>query len=192
MKQEVVFGASATSSDSYVLAVLMNRMLGTKFKLVHGYDGATSVDLAMEKGEIQGEAGKDWTTITATRPYWLSEKKVNLLVQLGMRKRPEIPQVPLMLELLRSPEDRKIAELIFAKYGMSRPYFVAPEIPRERLAALRTAFDETMRDPAFQAEAGKSGMELAPVSGTEVQDLVARIMAAPEDLAGRARAALKP
>jgi tripartite-type tricarboxylate transporter receptor subunit TctC len=192
MKQEVVFGAAATSSDSYVLAVLMNRMLGTKFKLVHGYDGATSVDLAMEKGEIQGEAGKDWTTITSTRPYWLSEKKVNLLIQLGMGKRPEIPEVPLMLDLLTSPEDRKVAELIFAKYGMSRPYFVAPDIPRDRLAALRSAFAETMQDAAFQAEIGKAGMELNPVTGADVQALVSRIMAAPEDLAARARAALKP
>jgi tripartite-type tricarboxylate transporter receptor subunit TctC len=191
-KQESVFGASATSSDSYVLAVLMNHLLGTKFKIVHGYDGATSVDLAMEKGEIQGEAGKDWTTITSTRPYWLSDKKVNLLIQLGMSKRPEIPEVPLMLDLLTAPEDRKVAELIFAKYGMSRPYFVAPEVPRERLAALRRAFDASMVDPALKAEAAKAGMELNPVTGEAVEALVARIMAAPADLAVRARAALKP
>jgi hypothetical protein len=146
----------------------------------------------MEKGEIQGEAGKDWTTVATTRPYWLSDKKVNILVQFGMRKRPEIPDVPLMLDLLTKPEDRKVVELIFAKYGMSRPYFVAPEVPAERVEALRRAFDATMSDPDFQAEAKKAGAELNPVRGEDVQALVARIMAAPEDLAARARAALKP
>jgi tripartite-type tricarboxylate transporter receptor subunit TctC len=192
MKQETVFGATASSSDSYVLAMLLNRMLGTKFKIVLGYDGASAVDLAMEKGEIQGEAGKDWTTMTATRPYWLSEKKVNLLIQLGLRSRPEIPEVPLLLDLVKSADDRKLAELIFAKYGMSRPYFVAPNLPGDRLAALRRAFDETMVDPAFQADAGKAGMELSPVAGAEVEALVSRIMAAPDALVARARAALKP
>jgi tripartite-type tricarboxylate transporter receptor subunit TctC len=191
-KQEAVFGAAATSSDSYVLALLMNRMLGTKLKIVHGYDGATTVDLAMEKGEIQGEAGKDWTTVTTTRPYWLSDKKVNILVQFGMHKRPEIPDVPLMLDLLAKPEDRKVVELIFAKYGMSRPYFVAPGVPAERVEALRRAFDATMTDADFQAEAKKARAELAPVRGEDVQALVQRIMAAPPDLAARARAALQP
>ena len=190
-RRESVFGASGTSSDSYVLAVMLNRMLGTRFKMVTGYDGAPSVDLAMEKGEIDGEAGKDWTTITSTRGYWLADKKVNLLVQLGMHKRPEIPQVPLMLDLLHAPEDRQLAELVFAKYGMSRPYFAPPELPPERLAALRRGFDASMQDPELLADAAKGKMEIAPVTGEDVQALVARIMSAPDALATRARALLR-
>jgi tripartite-type tricarboxylate transporter receptor subunit TctC len=192
MTKEVILGSSTTSSDSYVLAMLSNNLLGTKFKVVHGYAGATEVSLAVENGEVHGEAGKDWTTLTSTRPQWVRDKKVNILVQMGMKPHPDIKGVPMAIDLAKTPEDRQVMEVVFAKFGMSRPFMAPPELPPERLAALRQAFDAALRDPAFLAEAEKLGMEINPVSGADVEALVARIMNTPPALAERAREALKP
>ena len=157
MTKEAVLGASATSSDSYVLAMLSNNLLGTKFKVVHGYAGAAEVDFAVENGEVEGEAGKDWTTLYR-RPgrNGSRDRKINILVQMGMRAHPDLKGVPMAIELARTAEDRQIMEVVFAKFGMSRPFLAPPGISAERLAMLRLAFDATMNDPAFRAEAAKA------------------------------------
>jgi tripartite-type tricarboxylate transporter receptor subunit TctC len=190
--KETILGASTTSSDSYVLAMLSNNLLGTRFKVVHGYAGATEVSLAVENGEVQGEAGKDWTTLTSTKPQWIRDKLVNILVQMGMRAHPDLKGVPMAIELAKSPQDRQIMEVVFAKFGMARPFFTAPGLPPERLALLRRAFDATMSDPVVIAEATKLGMEITPVRGDAVEALVMKMMATPDDLAARARDVLKP
>ena len=128
-QQQAILGASAMSSDSYVLAMLTNRLLDTKFKVVHGYPGAAEVDLAVENGEVQGEAGKDWTTLTSTRPLWIRDKKINILVQMGMTPHADLKDVPMAIELAKTPEDRKVMEVVFAKFGMSRPFFAPPGVP---------------------------------------------------------------
>lgn len=191
MAREATLGSTATSSDNYVLAVLSNRLLGTRFKIVSGYDGANAVDLAVERGEVEGAAGKDWTTITATRPAWIAERRINILVQMGMRPHRDLANVPMALDLARTPEDRAVMELVFAKFGMARPFMAPPGLPPERLALLRRAFDATMKDAEFLAEAAKGKMEVTPVGGAEVEALVKRIMGAPAELAARARAVLK-
>jgi tripartite-type tricarboxylate transporter receptor subunit TctC len=190
--KETILGASTTSSDSYVLAMLSNNLLGTKFKVVHGYAGATEVSLAVENGEVQGEAGKDWTTLTSTKPQWIRDKLINILVQMGMRAHPDLKGVPMAIDLARSPQDREIMEVVFAKYGMARPFFTAPGVPPERLALLRRAFNATMSDPVLIAEASKLGMEITPVRGEDVEALVGKMMATPDNLAARARDVLKP
>jgi tripartite-type tricarboxylate transporter receptor subunit TctC len=192
MTREVVLGASATSSDSYVLAMLANRLLGTKFKVVHGYPGAAEVDLAVENGEVRGEAGKDWSTLTTTRPQWIKDGKINILVQMGMSAHADLRRVPMAIDLAKSAEDRQVMEIVFAKFGMSRPFFAPPGISQGRLSVLRSAFDDTMTDPAFLAEARKLGMEVNPVRGEDVQALVTRIMRTPAELAQRARQVLRP
>jgi hypothetical protein len=146
----------------------------------------------VEKGEVDGEAGKDWTTLTSTRPQWIRDKKVNILVQMGMKPHPDIKGVPMAIDLARTPEDRQVMEVIFAKFGMSRPFMAPPDLPAERLATLRSAFDATVKDPAFLAEAEKLGMEINPVNGADLQTLVSRIMNTQPALAERAREALKP
>ena len=191
-ERPAILGASATSSDSYVLAMLSNRLLGTKFKVVHGYPGAAEVDLAVENGEVQGEAGKDWTTLTSTRPQWIKDKTINILFQMGMKPHAELKDVPMAIDLARTPDDRRIMEIVFAKFGMSRPFFAPPGIAPERLATLRRAFDETVHDEAFLADAAKLGMEINPVRGEDVQALVTRIMSTPPELAQRTRDILKP
>ena len=190
--RETILGASTTSSDSYVLAMLSNNMLGTRFKVVHGYAGATEVDLAVENGEVEGEAGKDWTTLTATRPQWIREKKINILVQMGMRPHPDIGGAPMAIDLAKSPDDRRVMEIVFAKFGMSRPFMAPPDLPPDRLALLRRAFDATMKDAAVLAEAQRLGMEVNPVSGADVSALVERMMNTAAALAERAREVLKP
>lgn len=192
MTKEATLGASATSSDSYVLAVLSNNLLGTKFKIVHGYAGANEVSLAVEKGEVHGEAGKDWTTLTSTRPQWIRDRKINILVQMGMKAHPDLKGVPMAIELARTGVDRRVMEVVFAKYGMARPFMAPPGVPPERLEALRRAFDATMQDTTFLAEAQRLHMEVSPVSGAAVEALVARIMATPSELADQARETLKP
>jgi tripartite-type tricarboxylate transporter receptor subunit TctC len=191
-RQQAVLGASATSSDSYVLAMLSNRLLGTKFKVVHGYPGAAEVDLAVENGEVEGEAGKDWTTLTSTRPQWIKDKKINILVQMGMRAHADLAAVPMAIDLAKTAEDRQVMEVVFAKFGMSRPFLTPPGIAPERLSALRRAFDATMQDPAFLADAAKLGMEVNPVRGEEVEALVTRMMGTPPEIAQRTRDVLKP
>jgi tripartite-type tricarboxylate transporter receptor subunit TctC len=190
--RETILGASTTSADSYVLAMLSNHLLGTKFKVVHGYAGATEVDLAVENGEVEGEAGKDWTTLTSTRPQWIRDRKVNILVQMGMRPHADIQNVPMAIELARSAEDRQVMELVFAKFGMSRPFMAPPDLPPERLALLRGGFDAALKDPLLLQEAQRLGMEINPVAGPEVAALVERMMNTPPALAQRARDVLKP
>src|ERR1700726_2592820 len=190
--QEAILGASATSSDSYVLAMLANQLLDTKFKVVHGYAGAADVDLAVENGEVQGEAGKDWTTLISTRPQWIKDRKINILVQMGMKPHPDLKDVPMAIDLAKTSEDRNVMEVVFAKFGMSRPFFAPPGVAPERLAALRRAFDATVRDEAFLADAKRLGMEINPVRGEDVEALVTRIMGTPAALAQRARDVLKP
>ena len=190
MSQASTLGASTTGSDSHVLAVLSNNLLGTKFKIVHGYDGSTAVDLAVERGEVDGEAGKDWTTIMSSRPHWVTEKKINILLQMGMEPHPDLASVPMAIDLAKTQEDRLIMEMIFAKYGMARPFLMPPGVPLERLEAVRQAFDDTMKDAEFLAEALKLNMEISPVRGRDVEALVTKIMTAPADLAARARGAL--
>jgi tripartite-type tricarboxylate transporter receptor subunit TctC len=192
MTRETTLGASGTSADSYVLAMLSNNLLGTKFKVVVGYSGATQVSLAVENGEVEGEAGKDWTTLTSTKPQWIRDKKINIIVQMGMKRHADIKGVPLAIELARTPDDRRIMEIVFAKFGMSRPFMAPPGLAPGRLEMLRHAFDATLKDPVVLAEAKKLGMEINPVSGRDVEALVARMMATPEALAERARQALKP
>jgi tripartite-type tricarboxylate transporter receptor subunit TctC len=192
MEREAILGASTTSADSYVLAMLSNNLLGTRFKVVHGYAGATEVDLAVENGEVQGEAGKDWTTLTSTRPQWIRDRKINILVQMGMKPHADIKGVPMAIDLAKTPDDRRAMELVFAKFGMSRPFMAPPDLPPERLNTLRRAFDAAMKDPALRSEAERLGMEANPVSGEDVEALVTRMMSTPAALAERARDVLKP
>jgi hypothetical protein len=149
-------------------------------------------DLAVENGEVQGEAGKDWTTLTSTRPQWIRDKKINILFQMGTKPHTELKDVPTAIDLAWTPDDRRIMEIVFAKFGMSRPFFAPPGIAPERLATLRRAFDETVHDEAFLADAAKLGMEINPVRGEDIQALVTRIMSTPPELAQRTRDILKP
>ena len=190
-KHELIVGASSANSDNGINAILLNKMFGAKLKLIYGYSGP-ALDLAIERGELQGAAGKDYSSIMSVRPAWISEKQVNLLVQLGMKAHPDLKGVPLALDLAKTDEQRKILELIFAKYAMARPLTTTPGVPADRLAALRASFDATMKDKDYLADAEKQRMEIDPLSGAEVQKIVENIYATPEPLLAKAREMIQP
>ena len=183
-KGEVTVGATgASTSSQYPRA--MNALLDTKFKVVLGYPGANDINLAMERGEVAAKGSDSWAAWKATRPQWLADGKIKVLVQIGLEKNPEIGDVPLMMDLAKNAEDRDVLKLLSVSVAIGRPLFTAPGVPPERVATLRQAFAETMKDPALIAEAKAANMDLAPVSGEALQSLVAETVATPKHVADR-------
>jgi hypothetical protein len=191
MTKELVVGASGQSADTYQFPKIVNGVLGTRFKIIAGYAGGNDVDLAMERGEVQGRCGWSWSSLKSTRASWLADKKVNILFQMGLSKHPELPNVPLVTDLAVSDEAKAILKLIFARQVMAWPYVAPPEISEDRAEALRTAFAETMKDRDFMAEAERSRLEIRSVPGTSIQELVHNVYATPPAIVRRAAGILK-
>jgi tripartite-type tricarboxylate transporter receptor subunit TctC len=191
-KTPVRFGAAEPNTDNSTLAILLNRMFDAKIDVVHGYPGSSSaLMLAMEQGEIDGLAGMPYTSLKARSPQFITEKKIRFLAQISMRKHPDLPDVPLLLDLVKTPEDHKALEVILSKYEMSRPYFTSPGVPPERVKALREAFNATMKDPVMLKESDKQGLEIELVTGEEVQQLVKNVYDTPPPLVQKVRDMLK-
>ncbi|MFT5538586.1 MAG: tripartite-type tricarboxylate transporter receptor subunit TctC [Alphaproteobacteria bacterium] len=184
----MVAGTSA-SNDSVKLAVLMNNVLGTKFKIVAGYPSGESMNLAMVRGEVEGRASIPWTTLKATQPEWVRDKTVNILMQFGLSKHPDLPNVPRAQDLAANDEQRSILDLHAAKGEMGRPYGAPPGTPADRLAALRKSFMDAVNSPGFARDAKKLKLEVGPVSGKDMQAALKRIYATPKDVVDKARAA---
>jgi tripartite-type tricarboxylate transporter receptor subunit TctC len=191
MKKELVIGAIGTADDTYQYPRLLNNTVGTKFKIVPGYPGNNDISIALERGEVSGRCGWSWSSVKSTRMSWVQEKKINILVQVSLSKHPDLPNVPLIMDLAKSDEQRQMFRLIFARQVMGRPFQSTPGVPADRLHALQTAFMDTMRDPAFLAEAEKAKFEITPVSGPDIATLVTEILKMPPELAQRAGSLLK-
>ena len=187
--QEVVLGATGPNTSAQYPQV-MNNLIGTKFKIINGYPGGADINLAMERGEVAGRGSNAWASWKSTRADWLRDKKINILVQIGLEKAPDLPDVPLMMDLAKNDEDRAVLRLLSAPTAVGRPIFTTPNVPQDRLTALRRAFDATMKDPDFLAEAEKAKLDLNPVSGEKLQEIVAEIVAAPKPVAKRLNEAL--
>jgi len=181
---------SGSGADSAIFPRVLNSVLGTQFKLVTGYPGNSEMLLAVERGEVDGNAGTSWATLQGSKREWMTDNKVNLLVQLGLRKHPDLPNVPLALDLATNPEDRKVLELILSRQQMAYPYAAPPGVPEDRLAALRSGFDQMTKDPDFIADAKKQGFEVDPMTGDEIGKLVKGLYASPPALVARAKAAV--
>ncbi len=188
-QREMVIGASGAAGADAIYATAMNELLGTKFKTVTGYPGA-QINLAIERGELDGRTGWSWSSIKSSHPSWIAEKKINLLVQLALEKHPELPDVPLVMDIARSNADRQVLEVLLSSQIMGRPYIAPPGVPAGRVEALRTAFDATMKDEDFLADAKKQKMEIDPVSGAAIEKIIARVYGAPKDVIDRANAIL--
>jgi tripartite-type tricarboxylate transporter receptor subunit TctC len=186
LSKELVVGGTGASADTDQFPKITNGVLGTKFKIVTGYPGGNEISLAMERGEVQGRCGWSWSSVKATHRQWYDQKKIHLLVQLALEKHPDLPDVPLVVDLAKSQDDRKILELIFARQVMGRPFLAPPGIPSERAAVLRKAFMDTMQDKEFLAAAEKAKMEITPVSGERVERLVKDLYATPPDISKKA------
>ena len=152
--------APASSADTDEFPRITNSVLGTKMKIVTGYPGGNEVGLAMERGEVQGRCGWSWSSVKSTHQKWIDEKKFTILVQLALEKHAELPNVPLMIDLAKTDEQRQILRLIFARQVMGRPFVAPPNIPADRAEALRNAFMTTMKDKDFLADTEKAQMEI--------------------------------
>jgi tripartite-type tricarboxylate transporter receptor subunit TctC len=183
-KKQVVMGATGGSTSSQYPKA-MNALIGTKFKIVIGYPGGNDVNLAMEKGEVDGRGSNAWGAWKATRSDWLRDKKINILVQIGLTKAPDLPDVPLLIDLAANDEDRAIFKLLSASSTIGRPVFTSPGVPPERVKALRDAFNAMVKDPVFLAEAEKEHFEINPVAGGDMQKIVEDIVATPKPIADR-------
>lgn len=169
---------------------VMNALIGTKFKIVTGYPGGNEVNIAMERGEVEGRGSNSWASWKSTKPHWLAEKKLNILVQVGLKRHPDLPDVPLLLELARNEADRQVLTFISADTAVSRSVVTTPDTPSERVDALRRAFDATMRDPQFLADAAKSKMDISPMAGEEAQKIADSIVDTPAAVVDRAKTLL--
>ena len=180
MAREMTTSATAVGADdTTVFPAVLNAMIGTKFRWITGYPGGAAMNLAMEREEVQGRCGWSWSSIKSTQAHWLKEGKIRILLQLSLTPHPELQNVPTIMDFAKNEEQRKVLELIFARQIMGRPVLAPPGLPPERLQTLRDAFDATMKDKAFLAEAEKADWEITPVSGVEIERLMARIYATP-------------
>lgn len=189
--KEVVVGATTPGTTMVDFPQLVNEVLGFKFKIVRGYQGTPQINLAIERGKVQGMGGLGWASVKAQTPHWISERKIRVLAQYGFKRYAELADIPTMLELARSDADRQAMTMLFARTEYGRPYFLPPDVPVERVAALRRAFDATMIDPAFLAEATRLQFDVDPLTGEQVQALVGELAATPREVVARVRAALE-
>lgn len=190
-QREMSVGASGSGADSAIFPRILNGVLGTKFKVVTGYPGNAEMLLAVERGEVDGNAGTSWATLSGSKKEWVTDKKINILVQLGLKKHPDLPDVPLVLDLASNAEERKVLELIVSRQAMAYPFAAPAGVPADRLRALRTAFDKMAQDPEFIADARKQGFDIDPMSGTEIAAIIKDLYGSPPALVERARAALQ-
>ena len=189
--KELVVGGTGPTADTDQFPKVINGILGTKMKIIPGYPGGNDVSMALERGEVKGRCAWSWSSVTATRPNWIKDKTVNVLVQLAMHKHADLPDVPLIIDLARTDDEREMLSLVFARQTMGRPFTAPPGVPSERVTALRKAFMDTMKDKEFLAEAEKSQLEITPVSGEELQALVAKVYAGNPAIAKKVAELLK-
>lgn len=181
--REVVMGALSASGGNAIFPQLVNSQLGTRFKVVTGYLGTGTILLAMERGEVHGLGSMNWHSMQTRQSQWLKERKVDIILQIGMQKEPALAGVPLLLDLATTPAQRKLFELVSADTQMNWPVLAPPGLPAARVALLRKAFDAAMKDPALHDEAKRRGMDVSsPTSGEEVQKLVAAMLETPDSV----------
>ena len=190
MKKKLTVGGTGPSADTDQFPKILNGALGTKFDIVAGYPGGNEVNLAMERGEVQGRCGWSWSSVIATHKNWVDDKKINILLQMSTSKHPDLPNVALVMDYAKTKEQRQILNLAFARQAMGRPFVAPPGVPTERVAVLREAFMATLKDKQFLAEAQKMQLEINPVSGQKVQELVAEVYETPKPVAEKVAAML--
>jgi tripartite-type tricarboxylate transporter receptor subunit TctC len=187
-------GATGYGASSRDYVLFMKKTTDVKFELVMGYRGSAEILLAMERGEIDGLCGYEWSSVRSNRPDWIRDRKLNVLVQVSLEFDAELSGmgVPPLWDYLKNSDDRKAVELIVAQQMFQRPFVLPPDVPAEQVATLRAAFDATMADKQFLDDAEKTRIDINALSGTKVQQLVQQIYAAPRNVIERAKEILKP
>lgn len=187
-KTESTLSSTGAGSTSSVYPAVMNNVLGTKFKLIMGYKGSNEAMLALERGEVEGHSTA-WSAVKVAQPDWIRDKNINILVQFALKRHPELPDVPTAIEFGRDDEERQMLSAIMKASEIGTSFFTTPGLPADRLDALRRAFDATMKDPAFLAEAEKLRLTVGPMTGEQVQKLVAEVTDLSPPLTEKVRAA---
>jgi tripartite-type tricarboxylate transporter receptor subunit TctC len=191
-EREAIVAAAGATSNSAIMPKVLNVLLGTRFKTVMGYDGGSGLTLAIERGEAEGICGLSWSTMKASRPHWIRDKLLNVIVQMGLQKLADLPDVPSALDLITDPEKRQVLELILTRQEAGRPFAAPPGVQADRVAALRRAFEATIKDAAFLADAEKTQLEVDPLTGTEIDAFLARAYATPSAIVRKAAALVQP
>lgn len=189
--REVPVGAVGVQSDSVIYPNLINELVGTKFKPITGYGGTTQIHLAMERGEVMGRGGSTWASLKTGNPDWIAEHKINILVQIGFETDKELADVPLLLALVKSEEDKGLVRVVSLPTAIGYGHWLSPEVPQDRLAALRTAYLATLKDPDFVKETQKTKMHIEVQTGAEVAALVKQVTETPKPVLERAARILK-
>jgi tripartite-type tricarboxylate transporter receptor subunit TctC len=190
--RETVIGTTGAGSISVQLPALYNNLLGTKLKIVFGYLAGTQVDLAMERGEVEGRGTETYPGYFSSKPDWVKNKMVVPVIQVGLKKDAAMPDVPLLREQAKRPEDQAILDFMSQAVAFGRPIGTTPGVPEDRVKALREAFDKTLADPDFIADAEKQRMDLLPMNGAELTQIVHAVLGAPQDLRARVKVAIEP
>ncbi len=188
LKMEMTAGASGANSTPSFYARLLNELLGTKIKVIAGFPGQNEAYLAMERGELDSYGVTFWSSLTSTKPNWLRDKKIRILVQYGPEKETDLPDVPFAPDFIKKEEDRLLMEAAFAQLAAGRPFVAPPGLPPERTAALRKAMLDTFKDPDFLADAAKQQLQVdKPRSGEQLQEQIKRVYEMPASVAERLR-----
>ena len=187
--KKVRFGATSLGGDNAIFPALANQLLGLKSGIVTGYQGIAEIFLAIERGEIDAN-NTAYSNLTISKPDWLREGKARVVMQFGLERLPSLQNIPSIVELVDNPDDQRMLHFFLLKFEMHRPIFAPPKIPLHRLEALRAAFDKSVRDPEFIAEAERLGLEIRPLDGQSVAKLVDEVMSTPQPVVDRLRRAL--
>lgn len=192
LTNQITVGATAPGASTHDFPEMLDNILGAKIKVINGYKGSHEIMLAIEKNEVQGACGISWPTVATNFSSWIDKKFAMPMVQEGVSGHPTMNKLgtPLAIDFAKTPDDRKILELVYSQLIFGRPYVMAPGTPPDRVAALRKAFMATLQDKRLLADAAKMGVDIDPVPGEELQQLIAKIYSTPPELVERAKAAL--
>jgi tripartite-type tricarboxylate transporter receptor subunit TctC len=186
--REVLVGAGSNVGGSdAVFPRVLNDVLGTKFKVITGYNGTGNVDLALERGELDGRCGFGWAALKTAKPDWIKDSKIRVIMQMGMTKAPDIPDVPLILDVVKDPDQHAALEFFLGSSPMAFPFVAPPGVPKDRIALLRMAFDATIRDPHLLATAATQKLQITPLSGAEIDKLLEKFYATPKPIIEKAK-----
>jgi tripartite-type tricarboxylate transporter receptor subunit TctC len=193
LTEGMILGGDGPTADGEQFARLMNGVLDTKIRVITGYGGSGAMNLAMENGEIQGRCGWSWSSIVASQSQWLADGKINVLMQMGREPHPDLKDVPTLADKIERKEDKLLADIVLARQPLGRPFIAPPDLPQDVADTLQKAFDATMSDPEFLEEATRIGLEVNPLSGAEVAQIVSDVFDnASEDTVDRLRKMLQP
>jgi tripartite-type tricarboxylate transporter receptor subunit TctC len=190
LSMQFTAGGQGPGSDDDMFTNMLRNIFGVKARLVAGYPGGNEINLAMERGEVDARCGWSWGSVKVTRSDWLARKEINLLLQIALQKANDLPDVPLATDFAKADRDRQILRVILSRQQMAWPFAAPPDLPKDRAAALREAFDATMRDPEYLAEAKQRGLEVNPMGGAAIDKLIAELYTTPPDMIAAAKAAM--